>query len=675
MPKDKPKKEPLSNDIVKDLRPKGSILTNSRWGNSDCSDYDAPRPDPISQSSLCGRFFDQAASGAERVFSTTLSLDEGKTQKLTWTEAAVEVARVAFFLKEKLGVKKGDRVAILSYTRAEWAITDLAILSLGAVSTPIYHSLTDSEAAYVLWNSQADIVFCENQAQLEKLAEIDSSPSEIPSNEIFAGGEVQLSIKALIAYEEVESEQFQARLYSFKDIINSGRYSNAVETSEIVEIIRKEASQVQRDDLASIVYTSGTTGVPKGVMQTHENHLSLLEGLILSGLIGSGNGIFLFLPLAHSFARFIFYGAMVTGGDLIFPAIISRKESEFDAKQLFSDIRESNPTILPSVPRIYEKVMTAIQGKTSAAGFLRRPVVSWAIDTWQPLTKKNQEAKLNFLERISHKISGKIVSKIKRSVFGTNLSHCVSGGAPLDEKVSRFFDSLGIVILEGYGLTETTPALSANSLLKNAYGSVGRVFKGVEVKLAADGELLARGPNVAIGYNRMPKATAKAWSEDGWFSTGDIAEIDAEGFIRITDRKKDLIVNAGGKNIAPQKIEGKLKTIPYVSQALVFGDRKPYLVGLLTLDSENTLAWAKRTFPNQDNDLKSLSENPKLRELLDDEITIIHEDLASYEEIKRYRILVEDFTIENGLLSPTLKLKRKKVVEKYLDTIEGIYRA
>ena len=658
-----------------DLRPQGTTLTNSRWGNSDHTDIDAPRPDDILEENLGQRFFNTAAASGGRLFSKSRDLESGEWSELTWGEAASQIARVASFLRDELGIKKGDKVAVLSFTRVEWALADLAILSLGAISTPVYHSLTSSEAAFILWNSEAQIIFCENQEQLDKLAEIDSAPSSIPKTEGFDGGKVKLNIQGVICFEQIQSNNFQSRLYDWQEIIKPGKYSKGVETAEMVELIRYDLAKVKRTDLASIVYTSGTTGIPKGVVQTHDNHLSLLNSLLLSGLIGSGSGVFLFLPLAHSFARFIFYGAIAAGGDLIFPAVVNKRKSEFDAKQLFSDIQSSNPEILPSVPRIYEKVMTSVQGKTSTAGLVMKPIIAWAMSNWKPLKDKlEQKGSLGPVDKTRFALAEKVIKKIRTSVFGNELSHCVSGGAPLDEKVARFFDSLGILILEGYGLTETTPALSANTKQRNRFGTVGRVFRNVEVKLEQDGELLTRGPNIAVGYNRMPEATKKSFSEDGWFSTGDIAEIDSEGFIKITDRKKDLIVNAGGKNIPPQKIEGKLKTIPFVSQALVYGDRKPYLVGLLTLDPENIASWAASNLSGEDHSLSNLADHPKVRELLDEEIAKVHIDLASYEEIKRYRILAEDFTIENGLLSPTLKLKRRKVVEKFLSEIESIYR-
>lgn len=657
-----------------DLRPENSVLTNSLYGNSDTGDSKLERPEAITSSSISSLFFKKAQELGNSRFCLVHNLETGADEETSWREIRKEVILIAEFLKNKLSVKKGDKVAILSHTRKEWAVADLAILSLGAVSTPIYHSLTDSEAGYVLWNSGAEVVFVENQEQLEKIVSVNTEKFEIPKSEAFEGGNLTLDTKAVISFEDAESKTLESKLYSFKDITSfKFTSSDELESATAKEII-SISDEIDKDDLASIVYTSGTTGLPKGVMQSHNNHLSILNDLLESGVVADGKKIFLFLPLAHSFARFIFYGALARGGDLIFPSIVDREKTEFSAKQLFVDIKNSKPKVLPSVPRIFEKVMTAVTGKTNSMGRIKKPLVEWAIANYRPLKNRlSEEGVSGAFLKLKYIIAENVVNKIKTSVFGSDLIYCISGGAPLAKEVSVFFNSLDILILEGYGLTETTPVISCNTKEKNIFGTVGRRFKSVEIKVAEDGELLTKGPNLSLGYYKLPEATNKAWSEEGWFHTGDIVQIDALGYIRITDRKKDLIVNAGGKNIPPQKIEGKIKTISCISQVLVYGDKKPYLVGLFTLDMENIQSWAKANIPGKDHSLEALADNPKVREMIDKELERINEDLASYEEVKRYRILPEDFTIENGLLSPTLKLKRRVATKRYKDVIEEIY--
>ena len=393
-----------------DLRPKDAELTNSRWGNSDVPDDESGQLAKINETSVAAVFFNHAAEQGDRLYSSSKTLDDGTWKELTWGEAATEVARLAYFLREKFSIQPGDKVAILSASRHEWTITDLAILSLGAISIPVYQTLAAGEVAYILFDSEAEVVFVENQEQLDKLEIIDSAPIKFSESETHNGDEVRLKISSVICFEEVDTSQFVSRKFDFKHIVENTNNICPENTHELVESFRSSSNSISRDSLASIVYTSGTTGDPKGVVQTHGNHLSMLGGLKLSGLLAGGSGIFLFLPLAHSFARLIFYGVIVSGGDMIFTAVTDKKKSAFSAKQMFEDIAESGPVVFPAVPRMFEKVMTGVLGKAEAAGFIKGALVRWSLKNYKPLIDKGAN-NLSFIEKLKYNVSSAIVEK------------------------------------------------------------------------------------------------------------------------------------------------------------------------------------------------------------------------------------------------------------------------
>ncbi len=564
----------------------------------------------------------------------------------TWEDAIGDIARLANYLNTTAGVKKGDRVAILSITRYEWMVADLAILACGGISTSIYHSLTSHEVGFVLWDADASVVFIENEEQFNKITKLESENFEIPPVEEDPTKTVSINLSHLISFEKCNSSRVT-------HLSNLSRENKPFE--ENLSYLLDLSKDLTQNDDASLVYTSGTTGAPKGVIQTHGNHIAMVESALQSGLLGNGERVFLYLPLAHSFARLCAYSAIAPGGNILFPTIVSTEHSKFDSKRVMKDLQASNSYIFPSVPRIFEKVMETLTPEHPKTFQIK--LSKWAIKICQEIKEPLKARELGSAIKIVKLRTAKaILDKVKKSIFGNNLRYCVSGGAPISKEVIDFFESIGVRIYQGYGLTETTPAISANTSNFNKIGTVGRPFPCNEIRLdEADGELLVSGQNIARGYWKRPLSTKSSWNDlDGksWFRTGDIVEIDEEGYISITDRKKDLIVFANGKKVAPALIEAKLRTSNLISQAVLFGDKHSYLVALITLTEKQTEEIYK-----------------KIQNFIDWQ----NEELANFEQIKKFAIVEEDFSIENGLLSPTLKVKRKLVGERYKNLLNELY--
>jgi long-chain acyl-CoA synthetase len=419
------------------------------------------------------------------------------------------------------------------------------------------------------------------------------------------------------------------------------------------------------EEIATIVYTSGTTGPPKGVVQTHGNHMATLSSSEQTLRVAEGDVHLLFLPLAHSFGRLESFAGVYRGLTTAFAQSIDR---------LAQDLPEVRPHFICSVPRVFEKVYAGVMGRAQASSPLRKRIFHWAVGVGTRVSRLKQArqpvpAWLGYEHRVADTL---LFSKIT-AALGGRLRFAVSGGAPLAKEIAEFFHATGILILEGYGLTETCPSLTFNREEHFKFGSVGQALPGVELKIASDGEILGRGANIATGYFKKPEATAEVFLPDGWFATGDIGKIDAEGFLYITDRKKDLIVTAGGINIAPQNIENLLKGDPFISQAMVHGDKRPYPVALVTLNHEELAKFA-RAQGLLVTDPAALVKNPRVVERVGRSIEERNEKLQSYAKIKKFAILADDFTVDNGLLTPTLKVKRKLITEKYGDVLDGLYR-
>ena len=533
-----------------------------------------------------------------------------------------------------LGIEPGDRVAILGGTRPEWTLADCAALCAGATVVPIYQTNSPGECRYVLTHSDARAVVVEDAEQLEK---IEAIRGECPS------------------LEHVVSMQSGLPVPSLDDL-----RKRAGEVDADVLDVRLEA--VAPTDVATIVYTSGTTGPPKGCALTHANCLATLDmyerRLELHGEVV----IFMFLPLAHVLARVTELVALDVGGTLAFWS--------GDPKRLLEDIAASAPTHFPSVPRVFEKIHTRALAGVEDAGVMKRKLFEWALATGAKTRDAQRRGATNPLLDAQHRLADRLVLSKVRGLFGGRLELALTGAAPIAGDVLEFFDACGVIVLEAYGLTETCAAATLNTPDASRAGTVGRALPGTDIRIGDDGEVLVRGPSVFPFYHRDEAATLETL-EDGWLHSGDLGEIDADGFLRITGRKKDLIITSSGKNIAPANIEAALRESRWISQAVVHGDRHPYLVALLTLDPEEALALAGELGIAPD--IAAMASDGRVLGVLQREVDVVNERFARIEQIKRFVVLDHDLTIGAGELTPTLKVKRAIVEDRYGEQLEELY--
>jgi long-chain acyl-CoA synthetase len=548
----------------------------------------------------------------------------------------LEVARSLSLGLIDLGVAKGDKVSILGNTRPEWTYFDFAALSAGAVVVPIYQTNSPEECQYVLENSDAKVVVVEDDEQMEKVRAVrDQLPLLEHVVRMTGSSEDAISLEDLAARGEGrDADEWEARWQS-----------------------------VTKEDICTFIYTSGTTGPPKGCVISHGNYRAMLDMVNQTSVIEEGDVTYLYLPLAHSFALLIQFGSYDLGTTIAY--------WERDPQKILPNLAELKPTYFPSVPRIFEKIYTAATSGMEKAGGVKKAIFDWSIKIGGKMREAERAGrKPGFLLRKQHEFADKqVLSKI-RGLFGGNLRLAVSGAAPISPEILRFFDAAGVLVLEGWGMTETSTAATVSSPEEFKVGTIGKPFPGCEVRIAEDGEILVKGPNVFQGYYKNEEATRET-IVDGWLHTGDIGEIDSDGFIKITGRKKDIIITAGGKNITPANLENEIKQHPLVSQCVVVGDRKPYLVALVTLDPEDAVAYAKEH--GLPEDPEQLAANADVLKAIEDHVATINEKFARVEQVKKVAILPRDLSQETGELTPTLKVKRAVVASKHEQEIEALY--
>jgi long-chain acyl-CoA synthetase len=567
--------------------------------------------------------------------AVTYKDESGQWVSRTYREAGEIAKKLSLGLIE-LGVEKGDKVSILANTRPEWTYFDFAALSAGATVVPIYQTNSPDECQYVLENSDAKVVIVEDEEQLDKIQRVrDRCPKleQVIMMEGSGGGAI-----------------------SMDELIESGASRSDSEWEQ-------RWGSVTPDDICTIIYTSGTTGPPKGCVISHGNYRSMVTMALDESVLERDSTTYLFLPLAHSFALLIQFLSFDLGGNIAY--------WERDPLKIIPNLAEVKPDYFPSVPRIFEKIYTAATGDVEKAGGLKKVVFNWAIRVGTKVRERERAGKrVGWLLRKQYEIADKqVLSKI-RALFGGRIKNCVTGAAPINPEILRFFDAAGVLLLEGWGMTETSTAATVARPDAFKFGKVGKSFKGCEIKIADDGEILVRGPNVFKGYYKNEEATRET-IVDGWLHTGDLGEIDEDGYLSITGRKKDIIITAGGKNITPANLEAEIKQSPYVSQCVVVGDRRPYLVALITLDMEECAKLAKeKEWPA---DAESLSGHQGMVALIQAHLDQVNEKFARVEQVKRFEILPHDLSQEGGELTPTLKVKRAVVADKYGGEIDSLY--
>jgi long-chain acyl-CoA synthetase len=537
-----------------------------------------------------------------------------------------------------LGVTAGDRVAILSNTRAEWTLADLGAICAGAAVVPVYQTNSPEECQYVLEHSGATVLLAEDEDQLAKVAEIRDALPELRHVILFEGaGDDALTLAELrAAGADLPDADLDARV-----------------------------AAIGPDDLATIVYTSGTTGPPKGCMLTHGNVCADIDGTMQRiDFVAGEDVVYIFLPLAHMLTRLVQFIAIEAGAEMAY--------WRRDPKKIVEDVQIVKPTHLPSVPRIFEKIHTVATAKADAAGGVKAKLFHWAVGVGREVARREDRGgHPGLVLKAQHALADKLVLHKIRDLFGGRLKLALTGAAPIATEILEFFHAAGVWVLEGYGMTETSAGETVNTIEEHRFGTVGRPLPVCDVRIADDGEVLMSGPNVFTGYYK-DEQTTKATLVDGWLHSGDLGEIDADGYLSITGRKKDLIITSSGKNISPANIENALKLSRWISQALVYGDRRPYLVALLTLDPDEAGALAEKVAADSQ-DPAVLAHDPAVRAELQSTVDAVNRRFARIEQVKRFAVLERDLSQEDDELTPSLKVKRNVVYDRHAEDFTRLY--
>ena len=561
----------------------------------------------------------------------------GTYQDISYTEFGASVEAFSKGLST-LGIQKGDRVAILSENRPEWAISDFGILKAGAVNVPMFSTLTAAQVGYIIKDSGSKVICVSTKNQLEKVVAIRE---EVPS------------LEQIIIYDELEEEAPDDVTEFFK-VCHRGKQADTsldVGTDE--------------DEIATIIYTSGTTGNPKGVMLTHANFLSNYNAAKSLVDVGDTDVLLSFLPLSHVFERLGGHYVPLFSG-----AKVAYAESTFTVAQ---NMQEVSPTVMLSVPRLYETMHDRVLRAVESGSSLKQKIFHWGVSVGSAVSSKIQQGENpSVILKMKQSIADKLVFAKLKAATGGQLRFFISGGAALPQSIAEFFHAAGILILEGYGLTETSPVISLNYPEKWKFGTVGVPVPGIEVQIAEDGEILTRGPHVMKGYYNNESATAEVIDADGWFHTGDIGIIDDDGFIKITDRKKNIIVLSNGKNVAPQPIESQLVQSQFIDQIMLVGNERKNIAALIVPNFDALKTWTTDNDVDT-SDIPELLKTRGVQQLIQKEIRERMTDFADFEQVRRFALLEKEFSQEEDEMTPTLKLKRNVIIEKYGHVIEGMY--
>ncbi|MCS6830780.1 MAG: long-chain fatty acid--CoA ligase [Armatimonadota bacterium] len=590
---------------------------------------------------LCTVFAEVADRQPEH--TALVRIQKGQTFPLTYGEYLQRAIHFSAGL-EATGVSFGDRVLLLSENRPEWAIADYALLSLGAIVVPVYPSLPPNQIEYLARDSGARVIIVSDEKQYRKAVEVSKAAPQLETI-------VVMDPPASLASNAI----------SFADIEQRG-----TEIADAEHRFRERITQIPPDHIATFIYTSGTTGEPKGAMLSHHNLLSNVEASLQVIHAGPDDVFLSFLPLSHVFERMAGHFTAVACGATVYYC-----ETLFTIAR---DMQIARPTVMLAVPRLFDSIRERVMENATRQPPLRRRIFHWAMRNGAKAAQAVRgERQWTPWLRFKHRLADRLVLHKVREVTGGRLRFFVSGGAALGRHNAEFFHTFGILILEGYGLTETSPVVAVNRPENYRFGTVGQPIPDVEVRIAEDGEILVRGPNVMQGYYNKPAETADVIDSSGWLHTGDLGAIDADGFLRITGRKKDIIVLANGKNVAPVPIEEQLKTSPYISEAVLFGDEQDVITALIVPNFERTREWAKMQglLVRSDSELVAL---PEVKQLVKQEIERLTTHLAEFEKVRRFTLLDHPFSIETGELTPTLKVRRHFIKQRYAKELEAMRR-